>query len=448
MARVKRLVCEAEEGVVDALNHDAHGVVRAGKTAFVADALPGERIRFRRREAHRSHDDAELLEVLEPSRERVTPGCEHFGICGGCALQHLEPAAQVRTKQRELLDTLERVGGLTPDRVLPPVVGPVWGYRRRARLGARYVTARQRSLVGFRERSSSFVAAITRCPVLVPEAGERIVALSDLATSLSVRMRLPQIEVAAGEGQLALVLRLLDDPTADDLQRLREFETREQVKLLLQRNGPSDLASLDGTPTDLWYDLPEFGVRLHFTPTDFVQVNGETNRRMVGRVVELLELEPASRVLDLFCGLGNFTLPLATRAASVLGIEGDAGLVERARFNAAANTLGNVRFEAANLAGDGAEATCDRLAAAHGPFTHVLLDPPRTGAREVLASVARLAPRTIVYVSCHPGSLARDVQILTTQHGYRLAAAGVVDMFPHTTHVESIALLHAGSASQ
>jgi 23S rRNA (uracil1939-C5)-methyltransferase len=328
------------------------------------------------------------------------------------------------------------------------VTGPAWGYRRRARLGARYVTAKKRSLVGFRERSSSFVAALERCEVLVPQAGEMIVPLSELATSLSVRMRLPQIEVAAGDDLLVFVLRLLDEPTAEDRERMREFERRHEVRLLIQRKGPDALDSLDGAPVDLWYGLPEFGVRLHFRPTDFVQVNGPTNQRMVSRVVELLGLTPEARVLDLFCGLGNFTLPIATRAAAVLGIEGDAGLVERARSNAAANGLTHARFEQANLAGDGAAETCRLLAASGGPFTHVLLDPPRTGAREVLDSIALLAPRTIVYVSCHPGSLARDLQILTTEHGYDLAAAGIVDMFPHTTHVESVAVLHAGSAKR
>jgi 23S rRNA (uracil1939-C5)-methyltransferase len=432
-----------EEGEVASLNHDAEGVVREGKTAFVAGALPGERVRFQRRRFHRSHDEADLLEVLATSPERVVPGCAHFGICGGCALQHLAPEAQLRMKERELLDSLQRIAGLVPPRVLPPVTGRLWGYRRRARLGARYVTARQRSLVGFRERSSSFVAALDSCPVLVPEAGQLIAALSELATSLSVRTKLPQIEVAAGDQQLVLVLRLLEDPSPEDRQRLLDFERQRGVRLLIQRKGPDVLESLDGTQPDLWYEVPDFGVRLHFQPTDFVQVNGDTNRRMVARVVELLDLTPQSRVLDLFCGLGNFTLPLATRAASVLGIEGDAGLVERARHNATVNGLTNVRFEKANLAGDEAEATCQRLTASAGPFTHVLLDPPRTGAREVLASVARLAPRTVVYVSCHPGSLARDVQILSAEHGYQLAAAGIVDMFPHTTHVESIAVLHA-----
>ena len=220
------------------------------------------------------------------------------------------------------------------------------------------------------------------------------------------------------------------------------FEREHGVRLLIQRNGPDVLESLDGRAVDLWYELPEFDVRLHFRPTDFVQVNGETNRRLVSRVVELLDLRPDSRVLDLFCGLGNFTLPIARRADSVLGIEGDAGLVQRARDNAAANGLPNARFEQANLAGEQGEATCRRLTAQAGPFTHVLLDPPRTGAREVLGSVASLAPGTIVYVSCHPGSFARDLQILTSDHGYVLAAAGVVDMFPHTTHVESVAVLH------
>jgi len=432
-----------EEGQVAALNHDGEGVVREGKTAFVAGSLPGERVRFRRRVMHRSHDEADLLEVLAASPDRVVPGCPHFGICGGCALQHLDPAQQLLSKQRELLDTLQRVANLVPPEVLPPIAGPVWGYRRKARLGARYVIARERSLVGFRERTSSFIAAIDRCPVLDPRVGERIQALSALATSLSIRQRLPQIEVAAGDNGVVLVLRLLEDPTAEDRERLLAFEREHGIRLLIQRNGPDVLESLDGAPTELWYEMPEFDVRLHFRPTDFVQVNGETNRRLVSRVVELLGLTPTSRVLDLFCGLGNFTLPIARRAGSVLGIEGDAGLVQRARENAAANALSQARFEQANLAGEEAEATCRRLTESAGPFTHVLLDPPRTGAREVLASVARLAPGTIVYVSCHPGSLARDLGILTGELGYRLAAAGVVDMFPHTSHVESIAVLHA-----
>jgi 23S rRNA (uracil1939-C5)-methyltransferase len=442
MAR-SRPVMPPEEGLVAALNHDGEGVVREGKTAFVAGALPGERVRFRRRSMHRSHDEADLLEVLTPSPERVVPGCPHFGICGGCALQHLDPAMQLQAKQRELLDTLLRVANLVPPQVLPAIEGPVWGYRRKARLGARYVTARERSLVGFRERTSSFVAALDSCPVLDPRVGQRILELSALATSLSVRKRLPQIEVAAGDNGVVLVLRLLDDATEADLEHLRAFERAHGIRLLIQRNGPDVLDALDGTPIDLWYELPDFDVRLHFRPTDFVQVNGETNRRLVSRVIELLGLTPASRVLDLFCGLGNFTLPIARRAGSVLGIEGDRGLVQRARDNAAANGLPNAHFEQANLAGEEGEATCRRLTEAAGPFSHVLLDPPRTGAREVLASVARLAPGTIVYVSCHPGSLARDLGILTTEHGYRLAAAGVVDMFPHTSHVESVAVLHA-----
>lgn len=445
MAARRALNAQPEEGEVADLTHEGEGVVRAGKTAFVAGALPGERIRFQRRTVHRSHDEADLLEVLEASPDRVTPGCPHFGVCGGCSLQHVSPEAQLRAKQRELLEALRRVGQVEVPEVLPPLTGPVWGYRRRARLGARYVIARQRSMVGFRERSSSFVADLTRCPVMVPEAGNLLQPLSELVTGLSIRMRIPQVEVAAGDELLVLVLRVLEDPSAEDLERLRAFEVEHGAKLLLQRHGPSDLVPVSGGQPGLSYSLPEFGVRLLFRPTDFVQVNGPTNRSMVARVVDLLGLDAGSRVLDLFCGLGNFTLPIATRAASVLGIEGDAGLVERARQNAALNGLSNARFEQADLAGEGAEETCRRLTAGAGPFTHVLLDPPRTGARDVLASVARLAPRTLVYVSCHPGSLARDVAILAGEHGFRLAAAGIVDMFPHTSHVESVAVLHAGA---
>ena len=432
---------EAETGAVAALNSDGEGVVRDGKTAFVAGALPGETVRFQRYAAHKGYDEARLLEVLQPSPDRVNPQCAHFGVCGGCALQHLAHDAQVAAKDRELRDALERVGNVQPAAWLAPLRGPVWGYRRRARLGARYVTAKGRSLVGFRERTSSFVADIDRCEVLVPKVGAMLPALSALASRLSIRMRLPQIEVAAADNQTALVLRTLSPPDADDRALLAAFEREQSVRIYLQAGSPNALETLDGRHEPLWYELPDFDVRLTFLPSDFVQVNGEMNRLLIARVVALLDLDASSKVLDLFCGLGNFTLPIARRAGEVVGIEGEAGLVQRARDNAAANGLENVQFHAANLAGDDAAAQCLRLAGTGGRYSHVLLDPPRTGARDVLGAVAALAPRRVVYVSCHPGSLARDLAILVDDHGFRLQAAGIVDMFPHTNHVESVAVL-------
>ncbi|MEP7312892.1 MAG: 23S rRNA (uracil(1939)-C(5))-methyltransferase RlmD [Pseudomonadota bacterium] len=430
-----------EVALVAALNTEGEGVVRSGKTAFVAGALPGEEVRFRRGRHNRSHDDGWLLEVLKPSPQRVTPACAHFGVCGGCTLQHLDHAAQLATKDEQLQEALIRVGKVTPLERLPPLQGPVWAYRRRARLGARFVHKKGMTLVGFRERLTSYIAAIDRCEVLAAPVGGMIVELSALISRLSIRDRMPQVEVSVGDAQVALVLRILAPLNDADMAHLREFETAHGVRLYLQHGAPDELQTLDGRDEPLYYDLPEFDVRLQFRPGAFVQVNGAVNRLLVSRVVDLLQLDGGSRVLDLYCGLGNFTLPLARRAAAVIGIEGEAGLVQCARDNAAANRLENVSFHTTNLAGEAAAADCARLAAGIGNVSHVLLDPPRTGARDILATIAQLAPHRVVYVSCHPGSLARDLGELVNVHGFKLAAAGIIDMFPHTNHVESVALL-------
>lgn len=427
----------AEEGTVTGLNHEGAGVLRGGKTAFVAGALPGERIRYQRRVRHRGHDDAQLLEVLQAAPERVTPRCPHFGTCGGCALQHLDPAAQLEHKQRELAAALQRIGRTEPQRWFEPLRGPVWHYRRRARLGVKYVPKKGRVLVGFRERSGRYVAELAGCAVLAPPVDRLIDPLATLIGRLSIRDRLPQIEVAVAD-LTVLVMRVLAPPSAGDLGLLGEFEREHACRILLQSGGLDSVTALDGgSAPALRYPLPEFGLDLEFRATDFVQINAEVNRRLVCFAIEQLGPLRQARVLDLFCGIGNFTLPLATCAASVTGVEGDAGLVERARRNALRHGLRNAEFHVSNLM---AEPVAD-APWAHGDFSHVLLDPPRAGAREVLPLVARLAPRRVVYISCHPGSLARDVGLLVHEHGMRLLAAGVVDMFPHTTHVESIVVL-------
>jgi 23S rRNA (uracil1939-C5)-methyltransferase len=425
-----------EEGVVAALNHDAEGVVRDAKTVFVPGALPGERIRFRRLRRHRQHDEGELLEILEPSAERVVPRCAHFGICGGCAMQHLAPEAQLRAKQNELAENLQRIGRVTPDRWLAPLAGPVWQYRRRARLGAKYVTKRGRVLVGFRERQKPYVAALARCEILAPPVDDLIEPLSTLLTGLRAREFIPQIEVAVADNIVVLVFRNLVELDATDRAALASFGAARNLRVYLQPGGMDTIAPLAGERATLEYHLPELGLRFEFQPTDFVQVNGAINRALVTQAVDLLEVEPTHRVLDLFCGLGNFTLPLAQRAAEVVGIEGEAGLVARARHNADLNGLGNARFHVANLA----EAEVGAVALA-GRFDRVLLDPPRAGAIEVLPQLAALGATRMVYVSCHPGTLARDLGVLCHEYGYRLEAAGVIEMFPHTTHVESIAVL-------
>ena len=426
-----------ETAVVAGLTHEGEGVVRGGKTVFVPGALPGERIRLRRTRRHRQHDDGELLEVLEPSAARVAPRCVHFGVCGGCVLQHFAPAAQVAAKEGELRAALERVAQVAPRRWLEPLTGPVWAYRRRARLGAKYVYKKGRVLVGFRERAAPYVADLRGCEVLASPAGSLIAPLAALLTGLSIREQVPQIEVAVADNATALVLRTLTPPAVADLTLLGEFAHRHGVRIYLQPAGLDSVQALGGgTAEPLRYGLRAFGLELEFLPTDFVQVNGVVNEALVGLAAELLELTPAARVLDLYCGLGNFTLALARRAHSVVGVEGDAGLIARGRANAARNRLANVEFQQADLTAPAADAPWLR-----GPYSHVLLDPPRTGAREMLAAVARLAPGRVLYISCHPGSLARDLMTLVHEHGFTLEAAGVVDMFAHTSHVESLALL-------
>jgi 23S rRNA (uracil1939-C5)-methyltransferase len=428
---------EPETGLVISLNHDGDGVVHAGKAAFVGGALPGETVSFVRRKRHRQHDEAELREVLVASPLRVVPACPHFGVCGGCALQHLSPESQLEIKQQQLCDDLLRIGKVVPQQWLAPVTGPVWRYRRRARLGARYVFKRERSLVGFRERQGSFIAAIDQCEVLAEPVNQLIAPLSQLLTSLSIRERLPQIEVAVADTAVALVLRVLDPPSPEDLQRMLDFEQAHAVRIYLQPKGLNTVRPLREPAPTLLYGLPEFDLQMEFLPTDFVQINAGVNQALITRVLELLQLDGDSRVLDLFCGLGNFSLPLARHAASVTGIEGDAGLVARATANAARNGIGNANFITADLS----VVPAPGAAWLAGGYSHVLLDPPRAGAREILAAIAALAPRRLAYVSCHPGSLARDLGILVHEHGYELLAAGVADMFPHTAHVESIALL-------
>ncbi len=432
---------QAEEGTVADLTHEGEGVVHGGKTVFVAGALPGESIRFRRTRRHRQHDEGELLEVLSPSAARVTPRCPHFGVCGGCALQHLAPGAQLAAKEAQLREALERVARVSPARWLDPLAGPEWGYRRRARLGARYVRKKGRVVVGFRERAAPYVAELTGCEVLAPQAAVLITPLAALLQELSIREQVPQIEVAAGDNATALVLRVLREPTAEDRARLGAFAHTHGVRLYLQPGGLDSLAPLEPYPQALHYALPQFGVTLEFEPTDFIQVNGAVNAALVARAVELLELDERAQVLDLFCGLGNFTLPLARCAGRLVGVEGDAALIARARANAARNGISNAHFHIANLAGELAG-----LPWLAGPYSHVLLDPPRTGAREVLGAVAARGPGRVLYISCHPGSLARDLGVLVHEHGLRLEAAGVVDMFPHTTHVESLALLSGAPA--
>jgi 23S rRNA (uracil1939-C5)-methyltransferase len=375
----------------------------------------------------------------------ITPYCAHFDICGGCALQHLDSAAQLQLKQARLRDSLTRLADAAPARWLPAIASPPWGYRRRARLGARYVRQKGRSLIGFRERRSNRVAELARCEVLAPPVDRLIVPLSELVTQLSIRARLPQIEVAVADDVVALVVRVLDPPTDADLASLRAFERSHGVRFYLQSGGIDSTRVLTEPAPRLYYTLPEAALSIEFLPTDFIQVNAAVNRALVSAASELLELTPEASVLDLYCGLGNFSLALARRAHSVVGVEGDAGLVQRAQGNAQRNGIANAQFFRADLATPPA-ADGDAPAWLASRYSHVLLDPPRAGALAMLPHIARLAPQRLLYVACDPDSLARDVGLLVHQHGFELLAAGVVDMFPHTAHLESIALLAPGAA--
>jgi 23S rRNA (uracil1939-C5)-methyltransferase len=433
---MKRINVAPEEADIVDLSHEARGVARVdGKAVFVADALPGERVVMRRVTRHRNFDEAVLEKVLTASDDRVPAECPHFGLCGGCALQHLAPAAQLVFKQGQLLESLARLGGVEPGTVLAPLTGPAWGYRRRARLGVKLVPRKGRVLVGFRERSAPYVADLHECRVLAPPAGALMDPLAALVAGLSIASRVPQVEVAVADDACALVLRVLDEPGTADLAALERFESAHAVRIYLQPGGTDSVRPLTAGKPALHYTLPDFGMRLAFEPTDFIQVNGALNESMVRRAVDLLELDSGQRVLDLYCGLGNFSLPIATRAADVVGIEGDSGLVDRARHNAAANAVVNAVFHAADLAMDVSHAPW-----AKSRYERVLLDPPRAGAREVLPVVGASGAGRVVYISCHPGSLARDAGILVRDHGFRLAAVGVMDMFPHTTHVEAMAV--------
>ena len=426
---------QPETAKITDLSHEGRGVAHVdGKTVFIDDALPGELVEWQRVKRGRNFDEGRLLRVIEASPDRVEPRCVHFGMCGGCVLQHLSVEQQLQFKQLQLTESLARIGKVTPDEILPPLQAGVWNYRRRARVAARWVSKKQRTVVGFRERSTPYITDLKSCAVLRAPVDQLILPMSELVTALSIRNRVPQVEVAVADNAVALVVRVLEPLTSEDLELLRRFAGEHSVQIFLQPGGYDTVAPLtDGPPLE--YRLPAFDLTLQFLPTDFVQVNGALNLQMIERAVALLAPTRDDKVLDLFCGLGNFSLPLARTAGQVIGVEGEGSLVARARANAERNGLSNTQFFTANLA-DETVATASWA----GKFDKVLLDPPRAGAKEVLPVVAKSGAATVLYISCHPGSLARDAGILVHEHGYKLQAAGVMDMFPHTAHVESAAL--------
>ena len=424
--------------IIESLDHEGRGVAHVeGKTIFIEGALPGEEVEYSSYRRKPSYEQASALAILRQSAQRTEPRCRHFGVCGGCSMQHLAPEAQAAAKQRVLEDALWHIGRLRPGLLYPAIYGPAWGYRSRARLSVRLVPKKGGMLVGFHEKRSSFVADMDSCEVLPARISALLPELRRLIIGLSIPDRLPQIEVAVSEQQVALVLRLLQPLSAADETLLREFSDRHQVALYLQSGGPASVSLFhpQGAPP-LAYTLPEFGVELRFSPTDFTQVNHGINRMLVRRALALLAPQQNERIADMFCGLGNFTLPIAKCGARVVGVEGASSLVERARANAALNGLAaNSEFQVANLF----EATPETLARL-GRFDKMLIDPPREGAIALVKALGVEAPRRIVYVSCSPATLARDAAVLVHEQGYRLRGAGIANMFPQTSHVESIAL--------
>lgn len=442
MSRSNSVPSTPFEAVITDLSHDGRGVARIdGKTVFVSGALLGEQVMAKLRKRHRHFDEAEVVELITRSPHRVEPRCRHFGQCSGCSLQHLDAESQIATKQRVLAENFERIGKVTPSSWLPPLTGKPWGYRRKGRLSVRNVVKKGRVLVGFREEENPrFVADIQQCEVMHPALGPKVGLLAELLNGMDAANDIPQIEFAGGDDTMALVFRHMQPLSERDLAALTAFGQQHELAIYLQPGGNSSVHPL-------WPEQPRLAFRiasgdahvddveLEFLPLDFVQVNADMNQRMMARTLELLDLQPTDRVLDLFCGLGNFTLPIARRVAEVVGVEGEHGLVERAAQNAARNGIANAHFHVANLFEDQRDAEWARQ-----PWDKVLLDPPRAGADKVLEYLPHKQTRRIVYVSCHPASLARDAGILVNQHGFKLISAGVMDMFPHTAHVESIAL--------
>ena len=434
---VSRLDQTPFEIAVTGLTHDGRGVARreSGKAVFIAGALPGERVMAQQTARQRSFDEARTVAVLEASPDRVQPRCPHFGVCGGCALQHMDEAQQIHSKQRVLLENLERIGHVTPEAVLPPLTDAAWGYRRKGRFSVRRVEKKGKTLVGFREQDPRFVADIGECHTVIPQIGMKVAALAALIDGMHARSDIPQVEFIAGDDTVALVFRHLVPLVEADRAALVAFAQTHAFAIFLQPGGNDSVHALWPDAPRLAFRLPHWDVELLFRPLDFIQVNAGLNQKMIASALSLLDAQPGDRVLDLFCGLGNFTLPLARSVREVVGVEGDAGLVARARDNAVHNALSNAHFHAADLALDLRGEPWMREG-----FDRLLLDPPRSGADVVLKQMPLKGLKRIVYVSCHPASLARDAGYLVNERGWKLRAAGVMDMFPHTAHVESIAM--------
>ncbi|MCX7074692.1 MAG: 23S rRNA (uracil(1939)-C(5))-methyltransferase RlmD [Methylococcales bacterium] len=426
---------------IESLAHDGRGVTHVdGKVVFIDEALPTEQVEFIYTDSRKDYAEGKVVNLLTRAEVRVDAPCPHYGVCGGCSFQHVEVTAQIQIKQELLSEQFKRIGKVETPELWSPLVGEHWGYRRKARMGVKYVEKKGRVLVGFRERRNPFLAEINGCPVMHPIVGTRLIELGEMIESLTVRDKIPQIEVAIGDEKCVLAFRVLEPPTLEDKEKMRAFAHKNDISVCLQSKGPDTIVPLDGEPeVMLTYALPDQDIEFKFRPAMFTQVNYGINRQMINRVLDILQLTKDDNVLDLFCGLGNFTLPMAKYAGRVVGVEGDQPLVNHAKENARHNNIENVEFYAADLTKD-----ISGMAWANQRYNKIMLDPSRAGASEILHHLKRWQPDQIVYVSCNPSTLARDAGILVNELGYKLIKAGVMDMFPHTGHVESMALFVKG----
>lgn len=439
MAKRKRKKCPEQDftATITGMSHDSRGIAHIdGKTTFLWGGLLDETVVFRYSKMHSRYDEGRVIEVIHASPERTQPRCAHFDLCGACSLQHMKPEAQITNKQNAFLELLQHQAGVQPDELLPPLTGEPWAYRHKARLSIKYVEKKEKVLVGFREKNGRYVADLNRCEILAEAIGTNIDAFSQLFYTLKARAGIPQMEIAVGDDKAAIILRHLTPLEPDDLEKCRQFANKHAIQLYLQPGGP-DTVHLDW-PIDgealLRYSLPTYNLHFQFHPTQFIQINPEINQKMIARTLELLDCQPHERVLDLFCGIGNFSLPIAKHCANVVGVEGSLDAVKQATANAQMNRIENAEF----YCGDLFEPPYHRDWSGQS-FDKIVLDPPRTGAKELIACIPQWGVKCVVYISCNPATLARDAKLLI-EKGYTLKKAGIMDLFPHTQHVETIAL--------